>query len=388
MYEELLQLYNDLGKIRIYLIKIGPSRRRGEIVLKKLKEADKLLSTFNDSLDNLSLLKTRLKDKELCKFNELNKDFVSLYDNILDLCNNSSTEVSIVEQNMAKFDLKIALSLLPVLNDDGTNTKQLIDGIEYYQTELDSEGQIKLINFVIKSRLSQSAKLKLNTKYDSVNELVKAMKTCLLPKKSATALQHKLYNLKQNDLTIDDYGKKITDLFVDLTISQSEGNESNFGILKPINEKLAIKSFADGLRNRRLSTIIAARQFTSLSDAIQAAIDEEVSSPSTSGDILFMRRNNSYYQYRNSRGQGVARGRGQATPPAQQRDDRTSQTGRGGWRSRGRGASNRGTRGRIFFNQVNNQEQQQQNMHILTDANTRASQSENNNDNLEEFFRE
>lgn len=388
MYEELLQLYNDLVKIRIYLIKIGPSRRRGEIVLKKLKEADKLLSTFNDSIEHLNLLKTRLKDEELRKFDKLNKDFVSLYDNILDLCNNSpSAEGSIIELNMAKFDLKIALSLLPVLNDDGTNTKQLIDGIEYYQTELDSDGQLKLINFVLKSRLSQSAKLKLNTKYDSVNELVKAMKTSLLPKKSATALQHKLYNEKQNDLSIDDYGKKITDLFVDLTISQSEGNESNFGILKPINEKLAIKSFADGLRNRRLSTIIAARQFTSLSDAIQAAVDEEVSTPSTSGDILFMRRNNNYHQYRNSRGQGMSRGRGQATLPAERRDDRTSQTGRGGWRSRGRGTSNRGTRGKIFYNQANNQEQQEH-MHILTDANPRESQSENSNENLEEFFRE
>lgn len=39
-----------------------------------------------------------------------------------------------------------------------------IDGIEYYQTELDLKGQTKLINFVLKSRLSQSANLKLNTK--------------------------------------------------------------------------------------------------------------------------------------------------------------------------------------------------------------------------------
>ena len=87
MYDELLQIYNDLGKIRIYLIKIGPSRRRGEIVLKKLKEADNLLSTFNEGLEHLRLLKTGLKDEELCKFNKLNKDFVNLYDNILDLSN-------------------------------------------------------------------------------------------------------------------------------------------------------------------------------------------------------------------------------------------------------------------------------------------------------------
>lgn len=95
-----------------------------------------------------------------------------------------------------------------------------IDGIEYYQTELDLKGQTKLINFVLKSRLSQSANLKLNTKK---KEKKKAMKTNLLPKKSATALQQRLFNLKQNDLSIDDYGKQITDLFVDLTTNTSTG---------------------------------------------------------------------------------------------------------------------------------------------------------------------
>lgn len=91
MYEELLQLYNDLGKIRIYLIKIGPIRRKGEIVLKKLKEADNLLFIFNERLERLRLLKTGLEDEEFHKFDKLNKDFLNLYDNILDLCSNSSS---------------------------------------------------------------------------------------------------------------------------------------------------------------------------------------------------------------------------------------------------------------------------------------------------------
>ncbi|KAH9635596.1 hypothetical protein HF086_012265 [Spodoptera exigua] len=79
----------------------------------------------------------------------------------------------------------------------------------------------------------------------------------------------------------------LTELFVDLTITQSEGKEEVFKILKPINEKQAIKSFAEGLRNRRLSTLISARNYTSLKDAVQAAVDEETSSPSTSGDVMY-----------------------------------------------------------------------------------------------------
>ncbi|KAG7295451.1 hypothetical protein JYU34_021634 [Plutella xylostella] len=69
---------------------------------------------------------------------------------------------------------------------------------------------------------------------------------------------------------------------------------------------MAIKKFADGLRNRRLSTIIAARNFSSLKDAIQAAIDEEVtSSPSTSGTIFGINRpKNSNYRGRGNNTRG------------------------------------------------------------------------------------
>lgn len=63
-------------------------------------------------------------------------------------------------------------------------------------------------------------------------------------------------------------------------------------LLKNVNEKFAIKKFADGLRNRRLSTVIAARNYKSLKDAIQAAKEEETEGSSTSGDVMGMYQNN------------------------------------------------------------------------------------------------
>ncbi|CAG9091914.1 unnamed protein product [Plutella xylostella] len=68
-------------------------------------------------------------------------------------------------------------------------------------------------------------------------------------------------------------------MFVDLTISQADNNPNSYEILRPINEKLAIKRFADGLRNRRLGTIITARNYESLREAIRAAEDEELAQP-------------------------------------------------------------------------------------------------------------
>lgn len=154
--------------------------------------------------------------------------------------------------------------------------------------------------FVLKSRLSQSAKLKMLPNYMSVSDLISDLKKQLLPKESANAIQSKLQRFSQRDLTIDEYGKKISGLFVKLTIVQADGDEQSYKVLKPLNEKMAVKRFADGLRNRHLSTIISARNYDSLKDAVQAAIDEHVTSPGTSNEIFYANnsRGRAYYNNR------------------------------------------------------------------------------------------
>ena len=179
---------------------------------------------------------------------------------------------------MATFDLKTAANLLPIMNDDEIVTLQLIDAIELYESMLkDESNKIHLINFVLKTRLSYGAKLRMDTNYSTVGDMITDMKKHLLTKKSDTALQTRLQNVRQNNRSISEFGVEVERLFTDLTISQADGNSDNFKVLKPINEKNAIKRFSDGLRDRRLSTIITARNFTSLKDAIRAAQDEEVS---------------------------------------------------------------------------------------------------------------
>lgn len=103
-------------------------------------------------------------------------------------------------------------------------------------------------------------------------------------------------------MSIKEFGDEISEMMTDLTISQADNDSNCFKVLKPLNEKLAIKRFSDGLRNRRLSTIIAARNFEYLKDAVQAAIDEEVSSSSLSGEVMNMSRAN-YYDNNNFRRQ-------------------------------------------------------------------------------------
>lgn len=193
-----------------------------------------------------------------------------------------------------KFDLKTAASLLPVLDGTDEATKQLIDCIELYKDMLDENGQKLLITYVLKAKLSQSAKLRLEKEYATVDLLVQGMKRHLLSKKSAAALSTQLHNVKQHQKTISEFGLEIENLFVNLTITQSEGDEKAEKVLSKVNEKVAINSFANGLRNHELRTVIKARNYDTLKDAITGAMELDVNSAEQR--VFHIRNKNSSYK--------------------------------------------------------------------------------------------
>lgn len=353
-------LHNKLLLIRTYLIKLGPSRRKGKILSKKLAEANEIVLQYNTYVENITKI-LDLKDKEeKISFNTCCLKFQLTIQEIRDLCRYSgeSTEKESGEQQhdhqesgvssssseseseetckMEKFDLKVALNLLPVMTDKETNTKELIDSIVYYSSILDETSKKSLISFVLSTRLSQSAKLKLSCKYEKIENLIQDMRKLLLPQKSATAIQTKLQNIRQNERSVIDFGKEISELFVDLTISQADGNPEHFNVLRPLNEKFAIKRFADGLRNSRLSTIIASRNFNDLKDAIQVAQEEETASSSEYVTSMSYRsRGSSRGFYRGSRNTQGYRGRWNHTrPPPSYNQPYFSNNQRGKFRGR------------------------------------------------------
>lgn len=384
----LKELYNNLLEIRTYLIKIGPSRRQGNILQKKLSEARLIAQKYNTFIENISKVE-RLDTSENDLIDKYCKDFTNLYKEISTLCESTTME---------KFNLKVALSLLPVMSDEIHNTRQLIDAIDYYRTIIDNDSQAQLISFVLKSRLSQAAKLKLGTDYKNVSALLTDMRERLLPKKSASALQKQLLNVKQNDLSVDDFGKTLSEMFVDLTLSQSEGDAEKYNILKGINERQAIRQFSEGLRNRRIGTIISAQKFENLKDAIQAAVDEDGLSSNSMAEIMTMRRTNRYYnnnsrqpqyqgQQRNIYGAGRGRGRGagrRSWPSRGARQWSQQAQPRGGYVPQAR-SHNRGT---VFHNSTRGNRPYRGQIRVLADdqpgpSTSSAVQVESEN----EFFR-
>lgn len=391
MEEKLTHLYEELTYIRRYLIKKGPSGRTQKILKDKYLEAYYIYEEYNILYEEfrINIENKVFKEEEILFFTRLCEDIKEIYNKIEVLC---SVKPDTKKNTMEKFELKTAIALLPIMTGDEEMTKQLINNIEMYEALLESDSKKKLINFVLKSRLSESAKMRLSQAYDSVTDLIKDMKEFLLTKQSDTAIQQQLQRARQHQLSIEDFGKSIEKMFVELTISQANGDTNKYKILKPINEKNAIKRFSDGLRNTRLSTIITARNYSSLKDAIRGALDEEMSSTSSEGVIMnYHRRNNGNFQRssrRPTRGYAAyGRGGGFSRPPAASNQGNYAQGNfcRGNFRyqnqnSRVMNRPNRGT----FPSRTFRQNRNHLNMVQRDDENN---PSTSNSENKNHFFR-
>ncbi|KAJ8703696.1 hypothetical protein PYW08_016863 [Mythimna loreyi] len=242
MIDILEQNYNFFLEIRNYLVKKGLSRYKGNVIPTKLEQAK---SAF-DKCCKIFLQIEKSKDVHLAAAIDLYGKIKKKYEEIGNLCIFPVTK----ELGKMEFDLKVACSLIPVMDGVEGTTKRLIDSVEMYADMLDSQGKALLITFVLKSRLSENAKLRVSSSYKNVQDLIDDLRKYLLPKKSFMAIQTQLQNIQQGSRSIEEYGSEVEKLFTELTIAQADGKTEAFSILKPINESFAIKRFSDGLRAR------------------------------------------------------------------------------------------------------------------------------------------
>lgn len=91
------------------------------------------------------------------------------------------------------------------MDDTGDVTKQLIDAIELYDTFLDNVRKNLLINYALKIKISKNEKLRLENTHNSVDELIRDMKSHLLTKKSAAVMSTQLHCVRQDHKTLDEY---------------------------------------------------------------------------------------------------------------------------------------------------------------------------------------
>lgn len=294
---KLSDIYKQLKHCTDSISKLGPARRVGSNYENKILEAKSLYVSFKNIL---STLPKDVSKELLFLCTCINK----CYDKILKFEMESSSSSGQSQNKSAtmsvsgeKFNLKTAVSLLPKMTGDEEVTSELMSAIELYDSMLDDGEKATLINFVLKSRLTSGAKMRLATSYTSVELLLEDMRKYLLTRKSDTALQSRLQKATQGEKSVTEFGQEIEKLFVDLTISQANGDDKAYEVLRPLNERNAIRCFSEGLRSQKLGTIISARNMTSLKDAIRVAEDETSSSSDRQAVMSYDRqptRNNKF----------------------------------------------------------------------------------------------
>lgn len=318
--EHLQQLNADLRSFRDNLKKDSSARREDEIVTKrKVSELEKFksyLGTLKNSFEfsaenkeitteNIILGKDLIErcETKIIESTDLLQARLGIVQDKLEfselVSGHSGTEINQIAVKMGEqFNFKTASTLLPKL-DNNNNTDsvyQLLEGVSFYESSLDDQSKPQLINYVLKICLSHRDRIRMNATYPTVEQLILDLKKNFILKQSAPALIAKLQASQQGNLSIDDYAKSIELLMSDLTISQ-EGENTNAQVSEVIrreNEKLAIDVFARGIRNRELRTIIKARNYEKLSQAIVAA-KEETSSLNSESAINVMHGRKQHY---------------------------------------------------------------------------------------------
>lgn len=174
-----------------------------------------------------------------------------------------------------KFELKTAGNLIPHIGNTEESIRAFIDAIELYDEFLDNEGKPQLTKYLLKVKLTQAAKLRLKTTYNSNAALITDIKEKFLVKQSIPVLSAEINSAKQENRSIEKFGRSLEELMAKLTIAQAEGNRDAEEVLAKVNEKIAISVFTNGLKNDKIKTILKAKNFSTLAEAITSAKNEE-----------------------------------------------------------------------------------------------------------------
>lgn len=182
-----------------------------------------------------------------------------------------------IVETMPKLNVDFALKLIPDFNGDRKDFHKFASCCDIVNTDLSQAADKQLLVSIIKSKLSGPAynvvKHKTLADWD---ELKVSLQEQFLETRSIAQLQSELIRAKQQTgELVRSFANKIEQLLNDLNDAciTSEGAAAS-ATINNLNSKTAFKSFVEGL-NPPLKLIIKASRFAKLSDAIEAAVEEE-----------------------------------------------------------------------------------------------------------------
>lgn len=271
-----------------------------ETIQRKRLELKRLKTEFLDGIKVILKNDYELGVKQKHRFLDLykkikfilenkSKEFLDITEEIEDTYNTCSSSDSSdtfdssdieIENKMSLFDIQLAIKVIPEFQGDQKNLSNFLNLIQFLHDELkDNQEKLKLINFVMKTRLAEKVKNKVISREPPTNltSLKNLLQESYKSNKTPLQITNELNSLRQNDRNVLDFASKIENLTAELNALQIVAlGEDKRDIVTTVNDVLALNAFKVGLKPSLRQTIFAARPKT-LQEAINIASEMESS---------------------------------------------------------------------------------------------------------------
>lgn len=312
--QEINKLCEELKKI-LLIFKKNPNRYfKPEYILNKqtiVKNIYQKYTSFYHAIVDILPKETVNTQKEIFFkiYNELQLKLHNYSQAILEkstLTDEESEEESEnkFEKNikMASFDIVSTYKLVPEFEGNHKKLENFLNLVEYiHDTLKDDNEKNKLIEFVIKTKLAEKVRIKLNSceTPKTFANLKKLFKEIFKVNTTTLKIHTDLTKVRQAHLSITNFATKIENLTSELNSLQiTEQGEESRDIIGKLNGQIALNTFKNGLNEPTKSTIFASRPKT-LQEAVQLAT--EIEQPINSANIYhYDSRNRRQYGYVNN----------------------------------------------------------------------------------------
>lgn len=290
---ELLNLKENIDCIEKILLNLKKNPNRiysAEFILNKKTIVLNLKSSFNNSLLKLADKEESLIEPYKIQF----KKFYSEVDAILDTRSQDILDKSFTENldsdediSMSGFDISTSMRVIPEFTGDVKHLTNFLNIVEYlYDSINEAGGKLSLINFVLKTKLSDIVRHRLNSHPTptDITQFKAVFSQIFKSKKTPLNIQSELSRTIQGNLSISDYANKIENLVAELNSLQLlSADENSRNTIIKLNDEVGLNAFKLGINDNLRSVIFAARP-ASLSEAISLAFEVDI--PNSSNNIF------------------------------------------------------------------------------------------------------
>lgn len=179
-----------------------------------------------------------------------------------------------------KLNIDVAIKMIPEFDGDRSSLSRFIMCYDIVDEELYPETDDELILNVIKTKLSGSAYNAIKHKYFADwKALKKILKDQFSEKRTIAQIQSALLNVRQySNEDIRSYANRVERLLSELNdvCIEKEGEDDKAKqVMENLNSRSALRGFAEGL-NSNVKLVIKVSRFTTLSSAIDTAVEKEL----------------------------------------------------------------------------------------------------------------